>query len=57
MTDSELAVIFETWQQRYRDNPEWFMSVAETAALDVSDYGASAAVYFRALADDLGIRL
>jgi len=51
-SESELfALAFEEWQRVYRDDPEQFMSDAETLAESCETYGQHAAATFQLYLD------
>jgi hypothetical protein len=54
LNEEKLAHIFTTWDYRYRENPEEFMSTVEHLLGNTPySYGAACAVYFKDLYEEL----
>ena len=54
MTQEQLAMIFEEWDRRYREEPEKFQSEAEHLLKSTAaEYGERAAAYFMVVWKDL----
>ncbi|MCP4507931.1 MAG: hypothetical protein GY826_16265 [Fuerstiella sp.] len=52
-TMNRMAIIFNTWAQRYADSPDGFSDVVDADGKAIEDYGERCAVYFNEIAQEL----
>lgn len=53
LTQEQMAAVFNTWAERYADNPAAFDDILDEDGIPYEDYGDRCAAYFEQLAAEL----
>ena len=53
VSQQRMAIVFNTWAQRYRESPDSFDELLDDDGNVISDYGQRCARHFESIADEL----